>query len=86
MFLGWYQLWSNLFALYIGGVDYSFSFDSSQFRFTPDGESTLNVSVDIIDDEVFEGRENFTFTLTSPQPRVVFNTDLMVDITDNEGL
>lgn len=74
-----------MLLLFIGGVDYSFSFDSSQFRFTPDGESTLNVSVDIIDDEVFEGRENFTFTLSSPQPRVIFNTDLTVAITDNEG-
>ena len=67
-------------------MDYSFSFDSSGFGFTPDGESTLNVSVDIIDDDVFEGREDFTFTLSSPQPRVVFNSDLIVAITDNEGM
>lgn len=42
--------------------------------------------MEIIDDEVFEGRENFRFTLSSPQPRVVFTNNQLIEITDNEGM
>ncbi len=54
--------------------------------FTPDGGSILSISVEIIDDKVFEGREDFSLTLDSPQPRVVFNPQqTSIAITDNEG-
>ena len=46
----------------------------------------LNVGVEIIDDAVFEGREDFRLVLSSPQPRVVFTSDQVIEITDNEGL
>ena len=77
-------MFSYLFAS--GGDDYSFSFDSDGFGFTPGGDSKLDVSVEIIDDDVFEGREDFRLVLSSQQPRVVFSSEQIIEITDNEGL
>ena len=63
-----------------------YSIDPADFTFTPDGESVLSISVEIIDDKVFEGREDFSLTLDSPQPRVVFSPQqTSIAITDNEG-
>lgn len=46
----------------------------------------MSISVEIIDDKVFEGREDFSLTLDSPQPRVVFSPQqTSIAITDNEG-
>ena len=46
----------------------------------------LSISVEIVDDKVFEGREDFSLILDSPQPRVVFNPQqTSIAITDNEG-
>ena len=42
--------------------------------------------MEIIDDDVFEGREDFSLILSSPQPRVVFDLpQTSIAITDNEG-
>lgn len=63
-----------------------FSIDSVEFGFTPDGETTLDVTVEVIDDEVFEGREDFSLSLDSAQPRVIFDPiQTSIAITDNEG-
>ena len=69
------------------GEDYVFSIDPAIFVYTPDGGSVLSINVEIIDDKVFEGREDFSLILDSPQPRVVFNPqETSIAITDNEGL
>lgn len=54
--------------------------------FIPGGGSVLSINVEIIDDDVFEGREDFSLILSSPQPRVVFDLpQTSIAITDNEG-
>ena len=76
---------STFFALTVG-EDYTYSFDPAGFVFTPDGGSVLSIDVEIIDDEVFEGREDFSLILDSAQPRVIFNPQqTSIAITDNEG-
>ena len=66
--------------------DYTYSINPSEFVFTPDGRSVLSISVEVVDDKVFEGREDFSLILDSPQPRVVFNPQqTSIAITDNEG-
>ena len=46
----------------------------------------MSINVEVVDDKVFEGREDFSLILDSPQPRVVFNPQqTSIAITDNEG-
>ena len=49
-------------------------------------ESKKTVSISLIDDLVIEGNENFTVTLETTQPRVVFSrSQTTVTIQDNDG-
>lgn len=68
-------------------MDYSYSIGPGEFVFTPGGGSLLNINVEIIDDDVFEGRENFSLILgRPPQPRVILDPrQTSIAITDNEG-
>ena len=44
------------------------------------------IDVDITNDNVFEGNETFTVTLTTTNPRVTLeNNEATVTITDDEG-
>ena len=49
-------------------------------------ESKKTVSISLINDQVIEGNENFTVTLETTQPRVVFSrSQTTVTIQDNDG-
>ncbi len=70
-----------------GGED--FTFINGQTIIIPAEQSSVNVSISIINDSIVEAqRETFLFKLTSILPRVTVDgqDSIVVSITDNDGL
>lgn len=63
-----------------------FALSLASFSFTPDGPRTFPFSINIVDDSIFEGRENFTLGLRTSMLSVELSPAVtMVSIEDNEG-
>jgi len=67
--------------------DVDFSLPNGSISFVPGGPRVAALSIFVMDDPVFEGRENFTLQLHSSTPRVNVTTPTTeVSIVDNEGI
>ena len=59
---------------------------STVLTFMPGDPQALSMEIELVDDEFFEGREEFTLQLRTNQERVLFTTEAtLVAIVDNEG-
>ena len=71
--------------LYISPAPSDYIATTQQVVFAP-GEKEKIVSVPIVNDDVLEGEEMFSATLTTNDPKVtLFNSSTSVSITDNDG-
>lgn len=69
---------------YTEGED--FLLTSTMLTFMPGEPQTLSMEIQLVDDEFFEGREDFTLQLRTSQERVLLTTGTtLVAIVDNEG-
>jgi hypothetical protein len=68
------------------GADYT-SLTNSVLTFTPGGTTLQHITVNIIDDDLIEGTERFTASLstTSPLTKIGNINETIVRITDNDG-
>ena len=68
------------------GADYT-SLTNSVLTFTPGGTTLQHITVNIIDDDLIEGTERFTASLstTSPLTKIGNINETTVRITDNDG-
>lgn len=63
-----------------------FILDTTSFTFEPGASLRISFVVELLDDTVFEGREDFTLQLESDQSRVMLSPiTTVVSIVDNEG-
>ena len=63
-----------------------FSLPNTTFSFSPDGPLAYPISIILLDDPFFEGREDFTLEIRTRMPRVELSPNVItVSIVDNEG-
>lgn len=74
-------------VLFFSAEEKDFNLLTTNFTFSPGSPREVRLEVELEDDPFFEGREDFTLSLGTAQPRVVFSpASTVVSIVDNEGI
>ena len=66
------------------GIDADYTSGPYNVTFTH-GETSIPFSIPLIDDDIFEGDENFTLTVVPSDSISISNGTAIVTIVDNEG-